>query len=137
AVLGARGRTCAIAQSMPNSTRGVERSAGPTFTQGGPNAQRYGIDEGYPVPDGLAARQGNPWDPQYRVGAFSHLDALYPTRTIQSCRGAMAVQALAGGGALPLSRTAVVAGGLCGAQSGHRPPDRQGRPGAVRALSIW
>ena len=56
---------------------------GPTFSTTGPNAELYGAADGYPVPDAaLARRQGNPWEPNYRVGAFSHLDALYPTRQI-------------------------------------------------------
>jgi CubicO group peptidase (beta-lactamase class C family) len=43
----------------------------------------YGAADGYPVPDiALARRQGNPWEPKYRVGAFSHLDNIYATRQI-------------------------------------------------------
>jgi CubicO group peptidase (beta-lactamase class C family) len=34
-----------------------------------------------------ARHEGNPWAPRYRVGAFSHLDQLYPTRTV--ARGAV------------------------------------------------
>jgi len=57
---------------------------GPIFSTTGPNAELYGAANGYPVPDvSLARRQGNPWEPKYRVGAFSHLDALYPTRQIK------------------------------------------------------
>src|SRR5215468_2881388 len=56
---------------------------GPIFSTTGPNAELYGAADNYPVPDGsLGRRQGNPWEPKYRVGAFSHLDALYPTRQI-------------------------------------------------------
>ena len=56
---------------------------GPIFSRTGPNAELYGAADGYPVPDvSLARRQGNPWEPKYRVGAFSHLDALYPTHRI-------------------------------------------------------
>ena len=56
---------------------------GPVFHPGGPEAKRYGQAEGYPVPaKKLAVSTGNPWSPQYRVGAFSHLDAIYPTRSI-------------------------------------------------------
>src|SRR5262249_23601331 len=55
-----------------------------TFDRGGPDAERYGLREGYPVPDpDHARRQGNPWEPRYRVGAFSHLDTIYPTRRIE------------------------------------------------------
>lgn len=53
------------------------------FSASGPDAASYGAADGYPVPDAaLARRQGNPWEPRYRVGAFSHLDAIYRTRQI-------------------------------------------------------
>ena len=59
------------------------RSEGPTFDRGGPDAARYAIDDGYPIPPrAQAIAEGNPWSPRYRVGAFSHLDAIYSTRRI-------------------------------------------------------
>jgi len=82
AVSVAAGRSGAIGQDKPNggSSRGV---TSPHFDPGGPDAIRYGQGEAYPVPDAITARaQGNPWEPRYRVGAFSHLDQLYPTRTV-------------------------------------------------------
>jgi hypothetical protein len=69
----------ASAQPVPSS-EAAENSAGPTFAAGGPDAKLYGADEGYPVPQGSARQEGNPWEPRYRVGAFSHLDDLYRTR---------------------------------------------------------
>ncbi len=40
--------------------------------------------EGYPLPDIMdARRQGDPWEPKYRIGAFTHIDQIYPTRSIQ------------------------------------------------------
>src|ERR1043166_4306659 len=61
----------------------VESNASPTFSQEGPDAKLYGFNEGYPVPDrARAVTEGNPWDPKYRVGAFSHLDEIYSTRRI-------------------------------------------------------
>ena len=58
--------------------------AGPTFSISGPDAQTYGAAEGYPVPDAaMARRQGNPWEPRDRVGAFTHIDAIYPTRLVK------------------------------------------------------
>ncbi|MBN8938837.1 MAG: serine hydrolase [Rhizobiales bacterium] len=58
-------------------------AAGPIFSRGGPEAERYGADDGYPVPRSPGERQkGNPWDPKFRVGAFSHLDEIYPTRKV-------------------------------------------------------
>jgi hypothetical protein len=82
AVSVAAGRSGALAQV--NLGGGTSRGAtGPHFDPGGPDAARYGQGEGYPVPDAITARyQGNPWEPRYRVGAFSHLDQLYPTRTV-------------------------------------------------------
>src|SRR5262249_27537246 len=56
-------------------------------TSKGPDAELYGAAEGYPVPEAsLARRQGNPWEPKYRVGAFSHLDDIYATRRISRAR---------------------------------------------------
>ena len=87
AVSVAARRSEALAQNQPSG--GASRSVtGPHFDPGGPNAVRYGQGEGYPVPDAITARsQGNPWEPRYRVGAFSHFDQLYPTRTV--ARGAV------------------------------------------------
>lgn len=58
--------------------------SGTAHAQSGPDADLYGAADGYPVPPGaLAQQQGNPWAPKYRVGAFTHLDRLYKTRTIR------------------------------------------------------
>jgi CubicO group peptidase (beta-lactamase class C family) len=67
------------AESVANSAPG-DKCTGPVFSSVGPDAELYGAVEGYPVPDpALARRQGNPWEPKYRVGAFSHLDEIYKT----------------------------------------------------------
>jgi len=51
--------------------------------QPGPDADLWGASDGYPVPPvALAQQQGNPWAPKYRVGAFTHLDRIYRTRTV-------------------------------------------------------
>jgi CubicO group peptidase (beta-lactamase class C family) len=51
--------------------------------QPGPQADLYGAADGYPVPPNpMAQLQGNPWLPQYRVGAFTHLDQIYKTRAV-------------------------------------------------------
>jgi CubicO group peptidase (beta-lactamase class C family) len=51
--------------------------------QPGPDAELWGAPENYPVPPvAIAQMQGNPWAPKYRVGAFTHLDRLYKTRTV-------------------------------------------------------
>jgi len=61
----------------------AENCTGPTSSLTGPDSKLYGAAEGYPVPDVVEARlQGNPWEPRYRVGAFSHLDEIYTTRLI-------------------------------------------------------
>jgi CubicO group peptidase (beta-lactamase class C family) len=60
----------------------AENSPGPVFSATGPNAELYGAAEGFPVPGLLARRQGNPYPPEYRVGAFSHLDEFLTTRRI-------------------------------------------------------
>jgi CubicO group peptidase (beta-lactamase class C family) len=58
--------------------------AGPIFSPTGPNAERYGAAAGYPVPDAAKARwQGNPWAPADRVGAFTHIDDIYPMRQVK------------------------------------------------------
>lgn len=57
---------------------------GPSFSSAGPDAELYGMKEDYPLPDILdARRQGDPWEPKYRVGAFTHIDQIYPTRLVQ------------------------------------------------------
>jgi CubicO group peptidase (beta-lactamase class C family) len=79
---------CATAAKLaiagPRRSNGLAANChGPIFSTSGPNADLYGAGDDYPVPDvSLARTQGNPWEPKYRVGAFSHLDALYPTRQI-------------------------------------------------------
>ncbi|THD59017.1 MAG: class C beta-lactamase-related serine hydrolase [Bradyrhizobium sp.] len=58
--------------------------AGPTFSPTGPNADLYGAAEGFPAPSSLRARlHGNPFEPNYRVGAFSHFGEIYTTRKIE------------------------------------------------------
>ena len=65
----------------------TETGVGPIFSPSGPNAELYGGADGYPVPDPILARlQGNPYEPKYRVGAFSHFDELFPTRRIERAR---------------------------------------------------
>ncbi|MFI5011873.1 MAG: serine hydrolase domain-containing protein [Hyphomicrobiales bacterium] len=65
-------------------TATAETSAEPVFSPSGPNAELYGAADGFPVPSPLLARlQGNPFEPKYRVGAFSHLDQFFPTRSIK------------------------------------------------------
>jgi CubicO group peptidase (beta-lactamase class C family) len=62
----------------------TEKCTEPSFSATGPNAELYGAGEGYPLPDITEARKrGNPWEPKYRVGAFSHLDQIYPTRLVE------------------------------------------------------
>ncbi len=65
----------------------AKTGVGPIFAPSGPNAELYGAADGYPVPNpSLARLQGNPYEPKYRVGAFSHFDELFPTRRIERAR---------------------------------------------------
>ena len=80
AALSGLAATCA-ASLMP---RASAEDAGPIFSPTGPNAELYGAAAGYPVPDAGRARwQGNPWAPADRVGAFTHIDDIYPTRRVK------------------------------------------------------
>jgi CubicO group peptidase (beta-lactamase class C family) len=64
-------------------TKATGTTAEPVFSPSGPNAELYGVKDGFPVPSpSLARLQGNPFQPGYRVGAFSHFDELFPTRRI-------------------------------------------------------
>ncbi len=61
-----------------------ENDTGPVFSPTGPDAERYGAAEGFPIADrALPVQPGNPYEPKYRVGAFSHFDEIYPTRRIR------------------------------------------------------
>jgi CubicO group peptidase (beta-lactamase class C family) len=57
--------------------------SGRAHAQAGPQADLYGAQDGYPVPPNpMAQLTGNPWPPKFRVGAFTHLDRIYKTRTV-------------------------------------------------------
>jgi CubicO group peptidase (beta-lactamase class C family) len=72
------------ATAEPVSPGETQDCAGPIFSTTGPNAELYGAKDGYPLPDiGEARRQGDPWEPRYRVGAFTHIDRIYPTRLVE------------------------------------------------------
>jgi CubicO group peptidase (beta-lactamase class C family) len=82
AASGIGGSNSVIAETNSNSAP-AENCSGPVFSSTGPDAKLYGAAEGYPVPDVAWARlHGNPWEPKYRVGAFSHLDEIYATRQV-------------------------------------------------------
>jgi CubicO group peptidase (beta-lactamase class C family) len=80
---------CALTSSSsagaePTSPGLAQDCAGPSFSPIGPNAELYGASEGYPLRDIIdARRKGDPWEPKYRVAAFTHLDQIYPTRLIE------------------------------------------------------
>jgi CubicO group peptidase (beta-lactamase class C family) len=74
--------TCAAGLATPTRPALAE-DAGPIFSSTGPNAEHYGAAAGYPVPNATMARwQGNPWQSGDRVGAFTHIDDIYPTRQV-------------------------------------------------------
>lgn len=78
------GASCAAGLVSPISARASEDVTGPVFSPTGPDAERYGALAGYPVPDVASARRrGDPWEPGDRVGAFTHIDDLYPTRLVK------------------------------------------------------
>jgi CubicO group peptidase (beta-lactamase class C family) len=82
ATLAGLAATCAAGAGLIG--RASADDAGPIFSPTGPNAERYGAAAGYPVPDAAKARrQGNPWEPADRVGAFTHIDDIYPTRQVK------------------------------------------------------
>jgi CubicO group peptidase (beta-lactamase class C family) len=56
--------------------------AGPVFSPSGPDAERYGAAEGFPVT--VPMRLNQPGDPpdKYRVGAYSHYDQVHRTRRV-------------------------------------------------------
>jgi CubicO group peptidase (beta-lactamase class C family) len=54
------------------------------FSPSGPKADFYGAAENYPSKDpSLGFVPGNPLQPKYRVGAFSHYAELFPTRLVK------------------------------------------------------
>jgi CubicO group peptidase (beta-lactamase class C family) len=83
AVLSSLAATCVAGLASPMRRASAEE-AGPIFCPTGPNAELYGAAAGYSVPDVVKARwQGNPWQPGDRVGAFTHIDDIYPTRQVK------------------------------------------------------
>src|SRR3954454_19067257 len=83
AAYGATGHNSLVAESIPNGAVS-EHGAAPIFSATGPDAERYGAANGFPVPGYLRAGwQGNPYEPHYRVGAFSHFDQFNTTRRIK------------------------------------------------------
>src|SRR5258708_36037895 len=82
ATLAAAAYASATAGSMVEGME-VENELGPVFSPTGPDAELYGAAEGFPIADrSLPIQPGNPYQPKYRVGAFSHFDEIYPTRRI-------------------------------------------------------
>jgi CubicO group peptidase (beta-lactamase class C family) len=83
ATLGAAAYASATAGSIVEGMA-VENELGPVFSPTGPDAELYGTAEGFPIADrSLPIQPGNPYQPKYRVGAFSHFDEIYPTRRIK------------------------------------------------------
>jgi CubicO group peptidase (beta-lactamase class C family) len=86
AACGLAGNRSSIAEPPPDAEPAKD-CEGPIFSSTGPDAELYGAAEGYPVPAVMLARQqGNPWEPRYRVGAFSHLDDIYSTRQVDRAK---------------------------------------------------
>src|ERR1700758_195247 len=67
AITAARG--VALTDEVSNDTQSVN-GEGPIFSPSGPNAERYGAAEGFPIADhSLAYQPGEPLQVKYRVGA--------------------------------------------------------------------
>jgi CubicO group peptidase (beta-lactamase class C family) len=84
AALASLAAACGTAMAGPIvGSKAAENDAGPVFSPTGPDAERYGAAEGFPISDpALPVQPGNPHQPKYRVGAFSHFDEIYPARRI-------------------------------------------------------
>jgi hypothetical protein len=68
---------CGCAITKPSADGAPAKDGGdPVFSPLGPDAERYGAAEGFPIRDPIEAAKN-------RVGAFSHLDALLPCRQIK------------------------------------------------------
>ena len=81
AVLAGLAASCAVGPVV--SGRAAETAVGPVFSPTGPKAEFYGAAENYPIRDpALGFVPGNPLQPKYRVGAFSHTDELFSTRRV-------------------------------------------------------
>jgi CubicO group peptidase (beta-lactamase class C family) len=74
-----------LGAAEPVPTRGPSGiDDGPSYSLTGPDAERFGAAKNFPVPGHLRAiLHGNPYEPDYRVGAFSHFDETETTRRIQ------------------------------------------------------
>jgi CubicO group peptidase (beta-lactamase class C family) len=59
---------------------GLGGDGGPRFRADGPEADAFGRGEGYPPCQGLAYAR----EQRCRIGAFSHFDVLFPSRTIKA-----------------------------------------------------
>src|ERR1700737_4169345 len=71
-----------VGGAVHGEATGGEPEAGPVFTPSGPDAERYGAAEGYPIAVPLRVNQpGDPPD-KYKIGAYSHYDEIHPTRRI-------------------------------------------------------
>jgi CubicO group peptidase (beta-lactamase class C family) len=69
---------------VPTADATAGDAAAPVFSSSGPKADFYGAAENYPIKDtALGFVPGNPLQPKYRVGAFSHYAELFPTRVIK------------------------------------------------------
>jgi CubicO group peptidase (beta-lactamase class C family) len=80
AAYGASGNSAVASPASDSGAR--DDGAGPVFSATGPDAELYGQAQGFPIPGFWARRQGYPYEPKYRVGAFSHIGEIFPTRRV-------------------------------------------------------
>jgi CubicO group peptidase (beta-lactamase class C family) len=87
AVLAGLAATAAYSPALAETVQSgatTENGVGAVCSASGPDAERYGAAEGYPIADPMLARQpGEPHEVKYRVGAYSHFDEIFPTRRIK------------------------------------------------------
>lgn len=71
-----------VSGAAPGEAAGGDTETGPVFAPSGPDAERYGAAEGFPISVPLRVNQpGDPPD-KYKIGAYSHYDEIHPTRRI-------------------------------------------------------
>src|SRR5205085_11110216 len=65
----------------------AEKAAGPVFSPSGPNAERYGAAEGFPIADpALRVQPGEAHQRKYRIRAYSQFDKIYQTHWTKAAK---------------------------------------------------
>ena len=67
----------------------VSKAVKPRFAQGGPDAEDYGANRGYPIGDRATCLRGSD-NLAFFVGCHSHFDQVYEGRLLRQCHDAFA-----------------------------------------------